>query len=80
MNRLRNSPIFWRAIFACWWSNNKAELQALKRGLIRSNTRNDYKGDADDEWVEEHGEIQRIAKAIEDRRQELNKTSGFEKL
>jgi len=60
--------------------NNKAELQALKRGLLRSNTRNVYKGDADDAWIAEHGEIQRIANTIEARRIELGKTSGFEKL
>jgi hypothetical protein len=57
--------------------NNKAELQALKRGLLRSNTRNVYKGDADDSWIEEHSEIQRIANTIEARRIELGKTSGF---
>ncbi len=60
--------------------NDKAELQALKRGLLRSNTRNVYKGDTDDTWVAEHTEIQRIATAIEARRIELGKTSGFEKL
>jgi len=60
--------------------NNKAELQTLKRGLLRSNTRNVYKGDADDSWIAEHGEIQRIANTIEARRIELGKTSGFEKL
>jgi hypothetical protein len=60
--------------------NNKAELQALKRDLLRSNTRNVYKGDDDDKWIAEHSEIQRIANAIEARRVELCKTSGFEKL
>ncbi|MDQ1557237.1 MAG: hypothetical protein QOD32_297 [Pyrinomonadaceae bacterium] len=60
--------------------SNKAELQALKRGLLRSNTRNVYKGDDDDKWIVEHSEIQRIANAIETRRIELGKTSGFEKL
>ena len=50
--------------------NNKAELQALKRGLMRSNTRNVYKGDADDAWVAEHKEIQSIVTAIETRRPE----------
>jgi DNA modification methylase len=60
--------------------NNKAELQALKRGLVRSNTRCVYKGDADDAWVADHPEIQRIADAIEARRIELGKTSGFERL
>jgi hypothetical protein len=60
--------------------NNRAELQALKRALVRSNTRTVYKGDEDDKWVAEHGEIQRIAEAIEARRVELGKTSGFERL
>ena len=60
--------------------NNKAELQALKRGLMRSNTRNVYKGDDDDQWVADHPKIQEIARAIEARRIELEKTSGFERL
>ncbi len=59
---------------------NKAELRSLKHGLIRSNTRNVYKADTDDLWVEKHGEIQAIAQAIEARRIELGKTSGFERL
>ncbi len=60
--------------------NNKAELRSLKHGLIRSNTRNVYKADTDDLWVEKHAEIQAIAQAIEARRIELGKTSGFERL
>ncbi|HEY7975764.1 MAG TPA: hypothetical protein VID72_10500, partial [Ktedonobacterales bacterium] len=60
--------------------HNKAELQAFKRGLLRSNTRNVYKGDEDDQWVADHPEIQRIAGEIEARRIELGKTSGFERL
>src|SRR3989339_473861 len=60
--------------------NNKDELRALKKGLLRSNTRTVYKGDADDELVSHHKEIQAIADTIEKRRIELNKTSGFEKL
>ncbi len=59
---------------------DKAELQKFKRGLVRSNTRNVYKGDDDDQWVSEHSEIQNIATAIEARRIELGKTSGFERL
>lgn len=39
-----------------------------------------YKGDDDDEWVSSHPEINRLAEAIENRRIELNKTSGFERL
>ena len=60
--------------------NNHGELQALKRNLVRSNTRTVYKSDTDDQWVADHPEIQRIAAAIEQRRLELGKTSGFEKL
>jgi DNA modification methylase len=59
---------------------DKAELRALKEELIRSNTRNVYKGDDDDQWVAAHPEIQRLAEAIEARRVELGKTSGFERL
>jgi hypothetical protein len=57
-----------------------AELRSLKKSLVRSNTRGVYKVDDDDKWVAEHPEIQRIAKAIENRRIELNKDSGFERL
>ena len=59
---------------------SKAELQALKRGLVRSNTRGIYKGDDDDLWIAEHPKIQKIADAIEARRIELGKTSGFERM
>lgn len=60
--------------------NTRSDLQLLKKGLIRSNTRNVYKGDDDDKWIEEHPEILRVAEAIENRRVELGKTSGFERL
>jgi 16S rRNA G966 N2-methylase RsmD len=60
--------------------NNKEDLRRLKKGLLRSNTRNVYKGDVDDAWVSHNEEIQSIANEIEKRRIELNKTSGFEKL
>jgi 16S rRNA G966 N2-methylase RsmD len=60
--------------------NNKKELQALKRGLLRSNTRGVYKGDDDDIWIADFPEIQNIAEMIEARRIELGKTSGFERL
>ncbi|PLS85667.1 MAG: DNA methyltransferase [Actinobacteria bacterium] len=62
------------------FAGERADLRALKQGLMRSNTRNVYKGDDDDRWVAEHPEIQRIADEIERRRVELGKTSGFEKL
>jgi hypothetical protein len=57
-----------------------AELRTLKKRLLRSNTRGVYKTDTDDQWVAGHAEIQRIAAAIEGRRIELGKTSGFERL
>jgi DNA modification methylase len=59
---------------------SKSDLRALKRDLVRSNTRGVYKGDNDDMWVSDHAEIERIAQAIEARRIELGKTSGFERL
>lgn len=60
--------------------SNESDLRALKKGLLRSNTRNVYKGDDDDTWVAGHSEITRIAEEIEARRIALGKTSGFERL
>jgi hypothetical protein len=48
--------------------------------LVRSNTRGVYRYDDDDQWASEYPEIQRIAEAIEKRRIELGKTSGFERM
>jgi len=58
----------------------KQDLRAFKTALLRSNTRNVYKGDQDDEWISSHREIQGIADEIEARRIALGKTSGFERL
>ncbi len=58
---------------------DKADLRTLKKGLMRSNSRNVYKTDDDDRWVADHVEIQRIANEIEAKRIELGKTSGFER-
>ena len=60
--------------------SDKDELRAVKRGLVRSNTRGVFKADDDDVLVATHKEISRVAAAIEDRRLELGKTSGFERL
>jgi hypothetical protein len=57
----------------------RGELRGLKQQFIRSNTRGAYKGDDDDKWISDHTEIQQIAEAIEKRRLELGKTSGFER-
>ncbi len=59
---------------------NKTDLQTLKKALVCSNTRSVYKGDEDDTWTMDYPEVQKIAEAIEARRIELGKTSGFEKL
>lgn len=59
---------------------SKENMRALKRTMLRSNTRGVYKTDTDDQWVSHNPEIQRIAAAIEERRIALNKTSGFERL
>ena len=59
---------------------NNQELRALKRTLVRSNTRNVYKDDEDHQWIEQFPEITRLANEIEEKRQKLGKTSGFERL
>ena len=59
---------------------DRQELRSLKQELIRSNTRGVYKSDTDDSEVAQHAAIQEIAEAIERRRIELGKTSGFERL
>lgn len=56
------------------------ELRALKKGMVRSNTRGVYKVDDDDIAVETHAEIASIADEIERRRVALGKTSGFERM
>jgi hypothetical protein len=58
----------------------RADLRALKTGLVRSNTRTAYRRDDDDRWAAPHPEVARIARAIEERRAQLGKTSGFERL
>lgn len=57
-----------------------SHLRSFKKTLLRSNTRGVYKSDSDDKWVVDIEEIQRLASAIEARRIELGKTSGFEKM
>ncbi len=59
---------------------DRQELRSLKQNLVRSNTRGVYKADTDDRAVAEHTVIRDIAERIEQRRIELGKTSGFERL
>ena len=60
--------------------SSRSDLQAMKKGLVRSNTRGVYRDDADDAWVRNDAEVERIASAIEARRIELGKDSGFERM
>lgn len=60
--------------------NDKPELRALKKSLLRSNTRGVYKGDDDDALVSGFQSVQTIAREIERRRIAMNKTSGFERM
>ena len=60
--------------------HDRTDLRAVKRALLRSNTRGVYKGDDDDRWIANFPQITEIAETIERRRIELNKTSGFERL
>jgi len=57
----------------------KAQLRKLKSRLLRSNTRNVFAGDDDDEHVADIPAVVSLADAIEARRRELGKTSGFER-
>lgn len=59
--------------------NDRSDLQAMKKSLVRSNTRGVYRDDDDDVWVKDDTEVARIAEAIEARREELGKNSGFER-
>ena len=58
---------------------NKDDLRQMKERLLRSNTRNIYKNDRDDDFILHHPEILHIAETIENKRIQMGKTSGFEK-
>ena len=60
--------------------SSRSDLQAMKKGLVRSNTRGVYRDDEDDAWIRDDSEVERIAAAIEARRIELGKDSGFERM
>ncbi len=59
---------------------NKAGLQAIKHDLLRSNSRSVYRDDDDDQWIQNYPQILEIADTINQRRDELGKTSGFSRL
>lgn len=58
---------------------SKDELRAMKKTLVRSNTRSVYVADDDDKWIEDIPEVAHVADEIEQRRIEMGKTSGFER-
>ena len=60
--------------------NTRQELRTIKKQLLRSNTRNVYAADKDDQWIERFDSIRLLAQQIEAKRLELGKTSGFERL
>ncbi|NEQ45915.1 MAG: site-specific DNA-methyltransferase [Leptolyngbya sp. SIOISBB] len=60
--------------------HNKQDLRHFKQALIRSNTRNVYAVDNDDQVLASESQVTDLAQAIEARRLELQKTSGFERL
>jgi len=59
---------------------DKKHLRTVKEKLLRSNTRNVFIKDDDENEVKEFTAIQRVCEAIESRRKQLDKTSGFERL
>ena len=60
--------------------NDKTQMRALKKPLLRSNTRGLYRDDEDDAFVAQFSRVQDIATEIERRRIAMNKTSGFERM
>ncbi len=59
---------------------NRDDLKKMKQNFIRSNTRAVYKKDSDDLFISNNKEVNGIAERIENKRIELGKTSGFERL
>lgn len=59
---------------------NKEDLRNIKKGFIRSNSKNVYRNDIDEEYVRDIQSINSLSEEIERKRIELGKTSGFEKL
>lgn len=60
--------------------NSKEELRKTKKQLVRSNTRGVYVDDTDHILIQDIPQIKTLSKAIEERRIELGKTSGFERM
>jgi hypothetical protein len=59
---------------------SRRELRELKENLLRSNTRNVFVADDDEQYVQDIPAVVRLAEIVEEKRLALGKTSGFEKL
>ena len=59
---------------------DKDSLRKIKANLLRSNSRNIFVSDKDEQFVKGVAPIERLANEIERKRIQLGKTSGFEKL
>lgn len=59
---------------------NKEDLRSIKKGFIRSNSKNVYRNDSDEKYIHGIQSITSLSEEIERKRIDLGKTSGFEKL
>ncbi len=59
---------------------DKEDLRKIKKGFIRSNSKNVYRSDIDAQYVCNIESINSLSNEIEQKRLDLGKTSGFEKL
>jgi len=59
---------------------DRTDLRQIKDQLLRSNSRNIYTRDIDDQHIADFPKILELAATIDHRRQELGKTSGFSRL
>ena len=60
--------------------NTSEDLRAIKKTLLRSNSKGIYKDDDDLKWIKGNQTVNQLAEEIERTRIALHKTSGFEKL
>lgn len=60
--------------------HNREDLRNIKKGFIRSNSKNVYRNDSDEKYVKNIQSINSLSEEIEKKRIDLGKTSGFEKL
>jgi len=59
---------------------DRTDLRQVKEHLLRSNSRNIYTRDTDDQYIANFPDILELAATIDQKRQELGKTSGFSRL